>query len=185
MRRHVAGRIKKAARGPDVMAKLSIQNLNVRIAVINRGDRTVTVTAMCRGPRDACEEAVLNPRRHIAPPADGLWNLDLILNKEVRGDDPVTTREIVFSGEADWCQGVRVHADGVILEHRLADHEITGKRPPRPQLPDPKRMIPWVRASETRSPWLDPDRPPRIIPAGRPVSHRPRRTWKSFSALGA
>lgn len=184
MRRHGAGRIREAAGGPDIMAKLVIQNLNVRIAVFNGGDRIVTVTAQCRGPGDACAVAVLRPRRHIAPPADGLWNLDLIQSLKVRGADPAATREVFFNGEADWCQGVRVHADGVILEHRLAEHEITGRRPP-PQPAEAKRMIPWARASESRSPWLDPDRPPMIIPAGRPVSRRPPRTWQSFSALGA
>ena len=106
------------------MGKLVIENLNVRIAVFNGGERMVTVKALCRGPGDLCAVARLKPRHHIAPPVDGLWNIDLVSTLKVRGADPSTTREIFFHGEADWCQGVRLHADGVIMEHRLAEHDL-------------------------------------------------------------
>jgi hypothetical protein len=178
-------RTKGAAGGPDIMAKLVIENLNVRIAVFNRGERMVTVTALCRGPGDLCAVAVLKPRRHIAPPVDGLWNLDLATTLKVRGADPVTTRELFFNGEADWCQGVRLHSDNLVMEHRLAEHEISRFVPARPAAQPGARGIPWATASAALSPWLDPDRPPMIIPAGRPVPRRPRRNWQAFAPVAA
>ena len=175
----------EVAGGPEIMGKLVVENLNVRIAVFNAMERMVTVKAVCRGPGDLCAVALLKPRRHIAPPVDGLWNLDLVTTLKVRGADPGTTRELFFNGEADWCQGVRLHADGVILEHRLAEHEISGKRPAPQRAEPPRRMIPWAPASAAASPWLDPDRAPMIIPAGRPVPRRTRRTWESFYPAAA
>lgn len=165
----------QGARGPT-MSKLVIENLSVRIAAINRVERLVSVTAFCRGPGDLCAVAILKPRRHIAPPADGLWNIDLLTTLKVRGAEPVTTRELFFNGDADWCQGVRLHADGVIMEHRLADHQIRRPQPAKAAAPVARR-IPWAPASAALSVWLDPDRPPMIIPAGRPVPRRPRKTW--------
>ena len=167
------------------MGKLVIENLNVRIAVFNGGERMVTVKALCRGPGDLCAVARLKPRHHIAPPVDGLWNIDLVSTLKVRGAEPSTTREIFFHGEADWCQGVRLHADGVIMEHRLAEHEVSGPRATGAGAPAPRRMVPWPRASAALSPWFDPDRPPMIIQAGRPVPRRPRRSWQSFQPLAA
>ncbi|AWM78420.1 hypothetical protein HYN04_12075 [Phenylobacterium parvum] len=165
----------QGARGPT-MSKLVIENLSVRIAAISRVQRRVSVTVFCRGPGDRCAAAVLKPRRHIAQPADGLWNIDLLIPRTLEGVDPVTTRELHFTGDADWCQGVRLHADGVIMEHRLAEHEIRQPTPARLASPAAPR-IPWAPASAALSVWLDPDRPPMIIPAGRPVPRRPRKTW--------
>lgn len=168
------------------MSKLVIENLNVRIAALNRVERLVSVTAFCRGPGDLCAVALLRPRRHIVPPADGLWNIDLVTTLKVRGLDPVTTRELHFNGDADWCQGVRLHADGVIMEHRLAEHEIRKSQPTKAAAPVARR-IPWASASASAalSIWLDPNRPPMIIPAGRPVQRRPRRTWQAFASASA
>jgi len=175
--------------GPEIVAKLIVENLNVKIAVLNGKDRLVTVKAVCRGPGDLCAVALLKPRHHIAPPVDGLWNIDLVSTLKVRGADASTTRELFFHGEADWCQGVRLHADGMILEHRLAEHEVTGRKAAASSSRGPieRRMIPWPKASAALSPWLDPDRPPMIIPAGRPVPPRPRRLWQAYSpiAVGA
>jgi hypothetical protein len=94
----------------------------------------------------------------------------------VEGVDAVTTRELYFTGDADWCQGVRLHADGVVMEHRLAEHQIRRPLPVRVAPPAAPR-IPWAPASAALSIWLDPNRPPMIIPAGRPVPRRPRKTW--------
>ncbi|MFM8375552.1 MAG: hypothetical protein ACKN9P_05760, partial [Phenylobacterium sp.] len=162
------------------MGKLVVESLNVKIAVLNGKDRLVTVKAVCRGPGDLCAVALLKPRHHIAPPLDGLWNIDLVSTLKVRGAEAQTTRELFFHGEADWCQGVRLHAEGMILEHRLAEHEVTGRQATASGTrgATERRMIPWPRASAALSPWLDPDRPPMIIPAGRPVPPRPRRAWR-------
>ena len=180
---------KQGPGGPENVAKLIVENLNVKIAVLNGKDRLVTVKAVCRGPGDLCAVALLKPRHHIAPPVDGLWNIDLVSTLKVRGADASTTRELFFHGEADWCQGVRLHADGMILEHRLAEHEVTGRRVAGSgsRAPIERRMIPWPKASAALSPWLDPDRPPMIIPAGRPVPPRPRGLWQAYSpiAVGA
>jgi hypothetical protein len=171
------------------MGKLVVESLNVKIAVLNGKDRLVTVKAVCRGPGDLCAVALLKPRHHIAPPLDGLWNIDLVSTLKVRGAEAQTTRELFFHGEADWCQGVRLHAEGMILEHRLAEHEVTGRQATASGTrgATERRMIPWPRASAALSPWLDPDRPPMIIPAGRPVPPRPRRAWRHYSpiAVGA
>lgn len=151
----------------------------VRIAVFPKGERVVTVKAVCWGPADLCAVSSLQPRRHIVPPTDGMWNLDLMTNLKVRGLQPYERRELYFTGEADWCQGVRLHGDGMVVEHRLADHEVLAHRPAPPPAPrPPPRPRPAPRpAAVFRSPWLDPDRPPMIIPSGRPVPRKPPRSW--------
>jgi hypothetical protein len=105
-----------------------------------------------------------------------MWNLDLFTNLKVRGLAAYERRELFFTGEADWCQGVRLHGEGLVLEHRLAPHEVLDRRSASspaagPLPPQPRRAVTF------RSPWLDPDRPPMIIPAGRPVPRAPRRCW--------
>ena len=158
------------------MSTIRIESLTARIAIFPTGDRMVVVKAVCWGPADLCAVSSLRPRKHISAPADGMWNLDLFTNLKVRGLAAYERRELFFTGEADWCQGVRLHGEGLVLEHRLSPHEILDRRPAarpaaRPKPPQARRAVTF------QSPWLDPDRPPMIIPAGRPVPRAPRRCW--------
>jgi hypothetical protein len=105
-----------------------------------------------------------------------MWNLDLVTNLKVRGLAAYDRRELFFTGEADWCQGVRLHGEGLVLEHRLAPHEVLDRRTAAAPAARPMPTQPR-RAAALRSPWLDPDRAPMIIPAGRPVPRVLRRSW--------
>jgi hypothetical protein len=158
------------------MTTIRIESLTAKIAIFPKGGRMVIVKAVCWGPADLCAVSSLKPRQHIVAPADGLWNLDLFTNLKVRGLATYERRELFFTGEAEWCQGVRLHGEGVVLEHRLAPNEILDRRPAAPPAPRPLPSQPR-RAATLRSPWLDPDRPPMIIPAGRPVPRAARRCW--------
>lgn len=102
------------------MLKLTLETATVRIAAFPEGDRLLTVRATCRGPSGACATARLVPRRHTAPPEDGLWDIDLVSDGEAGPADGGAWRDVVFTGEADWCEGVRLHSPGGVLEHRIA-----------------------------------------------------------------
>lgn len=112
-----------------MMRKLTLETATVRIAAFPEGGRLLTVRATCFGPAAACASARLVPRRHAAPPEDGLWDIDLVCTPGVPDEGPGVWRDVVFTGEADWCEGVRLHSPGGILEHRM-DPPATG-RPPR------------------------------------------------------
>jgi hypothetical protein len=158
------------------MSTIRIESLTARIAIFPSGERMVIVKAVCWGPADLCAVSSLKPRQHIAAPADGMWNLDLFTNLKVRGLAAYERRELFFTGVADWCQGVRLHGEGVVLEHRLARHEVLDRRPA--SSPPPRAVPPKARRTVAlQSPRPDPDRPPIIIPAGRPVLRAPRRSW--------
>ena len=165
------------------MSKLQIKAMTVRIAVHPNGERTVSLKALCRGPSDLCAVSVIKPRRHIVPPADGLWNMDILPSLKVRGVGESIGRDLYFTGETDWCEGVRLHLDGTIVEHRLAPHEISGLK--ALQAVEGPRRVSWARPTAALSPWFDPDRPPRIIPAGRPVARRMPRDWSHLYPAGS
>ena len=158
------------------MSKIRIESVRAKIAIFPKGERMVIVKAVCWGPGDLCAVSSLKPRQHIAAPSDGMWNLDLVTHLKVRGLAAYQRRELFFTGEADWCQGVRLHGEGMVVEHRLAPHEILDRRRVLPPALKPIPAQPH-RTPTFRSPWLDPDRPPMIIPAGRPVPRPPRRCW--------
>jgi hypothetical protein len=116
------------------MRKLSIETATLRIATFATGGRLLTLTALCFGPAGACETARLVPRRHETVPEDGLWDFDLVCGP---GTDPVgapSWRNLAFTGEASWCEGVRLHSPGGVLEHRLARREWGGPCPAAPGL---------------------------------------------------
>ena len=102
------------------MLKLTLETATVRIAAFPEGDRLLTVRATCMGPAGACAAARLVPRRHAAPPEDGLWDIDLVSDGEAGPADGAAWRDVVFTGEAAWCEGVRLHSPGGVLEHRIA-----------------------------------------------------------------
>lgn len=102
------------------MPALTIETAAVRIAAFPEGDRLLTVKATCFGTAGACASARLAPRRHAVAPEDGLWDLDLIFSTEGAPGETATWRDVVFIGEADWCEGVRLHSPGGVLEHRIA-----------------------------------------------------------------
>jgi hypothetical protein len=163
--------------GGQIMTTIRIESLTARIAISPKGERKVMVKAVCWGPADLCAVSSLRPRQHISAPTDGMWNLDLVTNLKVQDLAAFERRELFFTGEADWCQGVRLHGEGLVLEHRLAPNEVLDRRPAaapvlRPPSPQPRR------AAALRSPWLDPDRAPMIIPAGRPVPRVLQRSWR-------
>ena len=102
------------------MLKLRIETASVRVAAFPEGDRLLTVRATCRGPAWACASARLAPRRHETPPEDGLWDIDLVCDGGDGSGEIAAWRDVVFTGEADWCEGVRLHSPGGVLEHRIA-----------------------------------------------------------------
>ena len=102
------------------MLKLTLETATVRIATFPEGDRLLTVRATCMGPAGAIASARLIPRRHAGAPEDGLWDIDLVCDDGARPGDVPTWRDVVFTGEADWCEGVRLHSPGGVLEHRIA-----------------------------------------------------------------
>ena len=104
------------------MLKLKIETAAVRVAAFPEGDRLLTVRATCQGPAAALATARLVPRRHAQAPEDGLWDIDLVHDAAPVSEEAVAWRDVVFIGEADWCEGVRLHSPGGVLEHRIAPH---------------------------------------------------------------
>ena len=105
------------------MQKLTLETATLRIAAFATGERLLTLDALCFGPAEACEAARLVPRRHETAPEDGLWDFDLVCTP---GTDPAgapSWRNLAFTGEAGWCEGVRLHSPGGVLEHRLPRRE--------------------------------------------------------------
>ena len=115
------------------LRQLTLETATVRVAAFPEGRRLLTVLATCFGPAGACASARLVPRRHAEAPEDGLWDIDLVCAPESPDEDTVASRDVVFTGEADWCEGVRLHSPGSVLEQRLAPHSVG--RPPR-QVPE-------------------------------------------------
>lgn len=114
------------------MRKLSLETATVRIAAFPEGGRLLTVRATCFGPAGACVSARLVPRRHAEAPEDGLWDIDLVCAPEMADEGPATWRDVVFTGEAAWCEGVRLHSPGGVLEHRLDPHAVGRTTRPSP-----------------------------------------------------
>ena len=110
------------------MRKLTLETATVRIAAFPEGGRLLTVRATCFGPTAACLSARLVPRRHAVAPEDGLWDIDLVCNPAPLDEDVGIWRDVVFTGEADWCEGVRLHSPGGVLEHRM-DPQASGRSP--------------------------------------------------------
>lgn len=106
------------------MRKLTLETATVRVAAFPEGRRLLTVLATCFGPAAACASARLVPRRHAEAPGDGLWDIDLVCAPESPDEDMAASRDVVFTGEADWCEGVRLHSPGGVLEQRLATHSV-------------------------------------------------------------
>jgi hypothetical protein len=130
------------------MLNLKIETAAVRVAAFPEGDRLLTLRATCLGPAAALAAARLVPRRHAQVPEDGLWDIDLVVDAGVEpGVEPggaVTWRDVVFIGEADWCEGVRLHSPGGVLEHRIAPQD--AQLAPRP-LAAPRWSRPAAPAS--------------------------------------
>lgn len=108
------------------MPKLTLETATLRIAAFANGERLLTLNALCLGPAEACQTARLVPRQHETAPEDGLWDFDLVCDP---GADPVgapSWRNLAFTGEAGWCEGVRLHSPGGVLEHRLPRREWVG-----------------------------------------------------------
>ncbi len=101
------------------MPKLTLQTATVRIADFPGAGRLLTVRATCFGSPEACATARLAPRRHASVPEDGLWDIDLVCEDPAAGEGALCWRDVVFTGEADWCEGVRLHGPGGVLEHRM------------------------------------------------------------------
>ena len=141
------------------MLKLKIETATVRVAAFPEGDRLLTVRATCLGPTAALASARLVPRRHAQAPEDGLWDIDLVVEPAVEPGETAAWRDLVFIGEADWCEGVRLHSPGGVLEHRIAPQG--AQLAPRP-LDVPR--------------WSRPATPP-------PASPAPRRRFEPFRFL--
>lgn len=105
------------------MPRLNIETAVFRIAVFPTGNRLLTVNAVCVGSEGACARARLVPRRHAEAPADGLWDIDLVCERDEADAATPSWRELAFTGEADWCRGVRLHSPGGVLEQRLVSGE--------------------------------------------------------------
>ncbi|MFM8820673.1 MAG: hypothetical protein ACKOD3_09065 [Phenylobacterium sp.] len=102
------------------MSSIILETATVRVAALDETVRLLTVLATCFGSFGACASARLVPRRHDRIPEDGLWDIDLICAEGALSDEtPPVWRDVAFTGEADWCQGVRLHGPGRVLEHRL------------------------------------------------------------------
>lgn len=136
------------------MHGLTLQDAIVRVAAFPEGDRLLTVRATCFGPEAEVATARLVPRRHAAPPPDGLWDIDLVSGEAAADGGPVTWRTLTFTGEADWCEGVRLHSAGAVLEHRMAPHPARlaprpiaarGWTPPAPPSPPARRRFDLFR----------------------------------------
>jgi len=126
------------------MLNLKIETAAVRVAAFPEGDRLLTLRATCLGPAAALSAARLVPRRHAQVPEDGLWDIDLVVDAGVEPGGAVTWRDVVFIGEADWCEGVRLHSPGGVLEHRIAPQD--AQLAPRP-LAAPRWSRPAAPAS--------------------------------------
>jgi hypothetical protein len=111
------------------MRKLSIETATLRIATFATGERLLTLTALCFGPAGACENARLVPRRHETAPEDGLWDFDLVCGPGADPAGALSWRNLAFTGEAAWCEGVRLHSPGGVLESRLPRRAWTGPSP--------------------------------------------------------
>ena len=136
------------------MRKLTLQTATVRIADFPGAGRLLTVEATCFGSPEACATARLSPRRHASVPEDGLWDIDLVSGEAAADGGPVTWRTLTFTGEADWCEGVRLHSAGAVLEHRMAPHPARlaprpiaarGWTPPAPPSPPARRRFDLFR----------------------------------------
>lgn len=114
------------------MRKLSIETATLRIATFATGGRLLTLTALCFGPTGACETARLVPRRHETVPEDGLWDFDLVCGPGTDPADAPAWRNLAFTGEAGWCEGVRLHSPGGVLEYRLQRGAWIGPSPAPP-----------------------------------------------------
>ena len=114
------------------MRKLSIETATLRIATFATGGRLLTLTALCFGPAGACETARLVPRRHETAPEDGLWDFDLVCGPRTDPAGAPSWRNLAFTGAAGWCEGVRLHSPGGVLEHRLPRSTWTGPSPAAP-----------------------------------------------------
>ena len=101
------------------MPNLTLQSATVRIADFPGAGRLLTVRATCFGSPEACATARLAPRRHASVPEDGLWDIDLVCQDSEAGEGSLCWRDVVFTGEADWCEGVRLHGPGGVLERRM------------------------------------------------------------------
>jgi hypothetical protein len=136
------------------MLKLTLRSASVRIAAFPEGGRLLTVLAACVGPSAACASARLIPRRHALAPEDGLWDIDMISNPEGLEEGVATWRELVFTGEADWCEGVRIHGPGGMLECRIDSPTQAGAvRPTAPLATlatDAGQTPPWGRRRFSR-----------------------------------
>ncbi|MFM1958905.1 MAG: hypothetical protein RL588_422 [Pseudomonadota bacterium] len=132
------------------MLKLKIETATVRVAAFPEGDRLLTLRATCLGPAAALAAARLVPRRHASAPEDGLWDIDLVEDPAVEPGETVAWRDLVFIGEADWCEGVRLHSPGGVLEHRIA--------------PQGARLAPRPLAVPR---WSRPEAPPQATQAPR------------------
>jgi hypothetical protein len=116
------------------MRQLTIETATLRIATFAAGERLLNLTVLCFGPAAACDTARLVPRRHETAPEDGLWDFDLVCGP---GTDPAgapSWRNLAFTGEAGWCEGVRLHSPGGVLEHRLPRRDWIGPAPSAPGL---------------------------------------------------
>ncbi len=134
------------------MRKLTLETATVRIAAFPEGGRLLTVRATCFGPAAACLSARLVPRRHAVTPEDGLWDIDLVCNPAALDEAAGIWRDVVFTGEADWCEGVRLHSPGGVLEHRM-DPQAPG-RPPRPDRAAPRQPRAVARTPTPPPPGL-------------------------------
>jgi hypothetical protein len=136
------------------MRKLSIETATLRIATFATGERLLTLTALCFGPAGACETARLVPRRHETVPEDGLWDFDLVCGPRADPAGPPSWRNLAFTGEASWCEGVRLHSPGGVLEHRLPRRAWIGPSPAAPGMTgsSASRVQPLRREAVRRRP---------------------------------
>lgn len=128
---HPARPVPSSRRGRTA-PRLILETATVRVAVFAEGGRLLTVRATCFGPVANCTSARLVPRRHAAIPEDGLWDFDLVCEDADEDDGPLCWRDLVFTGEADWCEGVRLYGPGGVLEHRMDPHSGVHRRGPYP-----------------------------------------------------
>ena len=133
------------------MPKLTLQTATVRIADFPGAGRLLTVQATCFGSPEACATARLAPRRHASVPEDGLWDIDLVCEDSAAGEGAICRRDVVFTGEADWCEGVRLHGPGGVLEHRMDLFPRNRSIPTRPvgRLPEDTPVLPTRRPLAT------------------------------------
>ena len=105
----------------------SVSSVKAHILKLEGFHGFISITALGEVPTTGWKHVRLSQRFYIVPPADGIWDFDMI------GDEPTgIVGQVILPVSAHtvtpapgWCKGVRVHAASNALEARLESAPIT------------------------------------------------------------